>query len=101
MVLTEHADIFQGLRKFLDPCMRLHLKEDYKAASKGIHKVPAHMEKGFSEEVQNMMNQGIIRKMRDDKHSEWVNSYPLVTKKAPDAHLKILFLLEKSREQIF
>ena len=63
--------------------MRLHLKGGHKAASRGICKVPVCMQEGFAEEVKNMMNQGIIRWMRDDKHSEWVNSYVLVTKKAP------------------
>ena len=47
MVLTEHADIFHGLGTFLGPPMRFHLKEGYKAALRGIHKVPIHMEKGF------------------------------------------------------
>ena len=35
-VLTEHAYVFQGLRKFPGSTMRLHLKEGYKAASRGI-----------------------------------------------------------------
>ena len=43
------------------------------------------MEKGFAEKVQKMMNQGIIRWMRDDEQYEWVNSYVLVTKKVPDS----------------
>ena len=84
MVLTEQTYVFYGLGKFPGPPMRLHVKEGYKAASRGICKVPVHMEKGFAEEVQNMMNQGIIRRMRDDAHSEWVNSYVLVIKKAPN-----------------
>ena len=32
-----------------------------------------------------MVNQGIIRRMGDDEHSEWVNLYVLVTKKASDS----------------
>ena len=82
MVLIQHADVFQGLEKFPGPPMRLHLKEDYIAASRGICKVHVNMEKEFAEEVQNMMNQGIIRRMRDDEHSEWVILYVLVTMKA-------------------
>ena len=39
--------------------------------------------------------------MRDDECSEWVNSYVLLTKKAPDGMPKIWFLLKKSGEQIF
>ena len=57
----EHAGIFQGHRKFPGPPMRLHLKQGYKAALRGILKVPLHMETGFEEEVKNMVNQGIIR----------------------------------------
>ena len=66
-VLTEHADVFQGLGKVPGPLLRLHSKECYKAASSAIHKVPVHMEKGFAEDVENMVNQDIIRSMRDDR----------------------------------
>ena len=97
-VLTEHTDAFQRLRKFPGPPVRLHLKEGYKAASQGICKVPVHMEKGFVEDVQNMMNQGIITRMRDDEHSEWVTSYVLVTKKAPYGMPENIVSAKRSRE---
>ena len=74
--------------------MRIHLKEGYNAALRGICKVPLHMEEVFVEEVQNMMNQGIIRCMRDDEHSEWVNIYILVTKKAQGSMSEITDLSE-------
>ena len=70
MVLTELADVVWGLGKLPGPPVRLHLKEGYKAASRGILKVLIHMEKGFAEEILNMMNQDIIRSMGDDKHFE-------------------------------
>ena len=44
-----------------------------------------------------MVNQGIIRWMRDDEHSEWVNSYVLVTKNAPDGLPENMVSAEKVR----
>ena len=58
------------------------------------------MEKGFTEEVENMVNQGIIRWMRDDEHSELVNSYVQVTKKASDDMLENIVSVEKDRTDI-
>ena len=49
-----HTDVFQALSKFAGQPLRLYLKEGYMAASRGIHKVPIHMEKRFAEEVENM-----------------------------------------------
>ena len=46
-VLTEHADVFKGLGKFPGSSVHLHLKKGYKAASRGICKVPVHMEKNL------------------------------------------------------
>ena len=69
----------------------------YKAASTGTHKVPVYIEKGFAEEVENTVNQGIIRWMRDDEHSEWVKVYVLVTKKGPDSMLENMVSAEKVR----
>ena len=64
--------------------MKLHLKEGYRTAMIGICEVPVHMEKGFAEEVKNMVSEGIIRWMRHGEHSEWVISYVLVARKVPD-----------------
>ena len=100
-VLTEHLDVSQGLQKFPGPPVRLHLKEGYKAALRGICKVPVHMEKEFVKDVENMVNQGIIRQMRDYKHSEWANSYVQVTKKAPHGMPRNMVSAEKVRRKIF
>ena len=94
-MLTEHADVFQVLGKFPGPPVRLHPKEGYKAASRGIHKVPVHMEKGFAGEVVNIVNQGIIRWIRDDDHSKLVNSYVLVNKRAQDGTAENMVSAEK------
>ena len=77
--------------------MRLHLIQGYKAAQEEFEKFLFIWTKNLQEKLRTWVNQGIIRWMRNDEQPEWVNSYVLVTKKAPDRTPENMVSAEKVR----
>ena len=77
-VLSQFSGCFEGIGHFpVDP-YRFHLKPDCKPARHAPRKVPVHLEAAFKEEIDSLVEQGILEEVKE--HNDWVNSYVIVEK---------------------
>ena len=81
-VIKTYQDVFQGLGKLPGEPYKLKLKEGARPAMHRIRSVPVHLRESFDEEVKRLVELGVLEKMSDDTHSEWINSYVVVEKTA-------------------
>ena len=70
--------------RFLGDPYKFHLKPDYKPARHAPRKVPVHLETAFKEDIESLVNQGILEEVKE--HTDWVNSYVIVEKDTGNHH---------------
>ena len=61
---------------------KFQLKDNAKPARHAPRKVPIHLQDAFHCEIRNLEKLGILEETKDV--TEWVNSFVIVEKKAPD-----------------
>ena len=81
-ILQVYSDVFTGIGKFPGPPYKFQLKDDAKPARHAPRKVPIHLQDAFHREIRNLEKLGILEETKDV--TEWVNSFVIVEKKAPD-----------------
>ena len=81
-ILHVYSDVFTGIGKFPGPPYKFQLKENAKPARHAPRKVPIHLQDAFHHEIRNLEKLGILEETKDV--TEWVNSFVIVEKKAPD-----------------
>ena len=83
-ILSQYSGCFEGIGHFAgDPC-KFHLKPEYKPARHAPRKVSIHLESAFKEEIESLVNQGILEEVKE--HTDWVNSYVIVEKDTGNHH---------------
>ena len=80
-ILSQYSGCFEGIPG--DP-YRFHLKPDHKPVRHAPRKVPVHLEAAFKEEIESLVNQGILEEVKE--HTDWVNSYVIVEKDTGNQH---------------
>ena len=83
-ILSQYSGCFEGIRRFPGDPYKFHLKPDYKPARHAPRKVPVHLETAFKEEIDSLVKQGILEKVKE--HTDWVNSYVIVEKDTGNHH---------------
>ena len=83
-ILSQYSGCFEGIGHFPGDPYKFHLKPDYKLARHAPRKVPVHLEAAFKEEIESLVNQGILEEVKE--HTDWVNSYVIVEKDAGNHH---------------
>ena len=83
-ILSQYFSCFEGIGHFPGDLYRFHHKADYKPARHAPRKVPVHLEAAFKEEIESLVKQGILEEVKE--HTDWVNSYVIVTKDTGNHH---------------
>ena len=81
-ILHVYSDVFTGIGKFPGPPYKFQLKENARPARHAPRKVPIHLQDAFHREIHNLEKLGILEETKDV--TEWVNSFVIMEKKAPD-----------------
>ena len=84
-ILSQYSSCFEGIGCFPGDPYKFHLKPDHKPARHAPRKVPVHLEKAFKEEIDSLVNQGILEEVKE--HTDWVNSYVIVEKDTGNVHV--------------
>ncbi|KAK0148839.1 hypothetical protein N1851_010750 [Merluccius polli] len=83
-LLTEFADLFQGVGKLKDFQVKLHIKKDVPPTAQPHRRVPFHMRKRIEAELQRLEDLDIIEKV--DGPTPWVSPIvPVPKPKDPEA----------------
>ena len=77
-ILSQYSHCFEGIGRFPGNPYKFHLKLEHKPAQHAPRKVPIHLESAFKEEIESLVNQGILEEVKE--HTDWVNSYVIVEK---------------------
>ena len=83
-ILSKYSDCFEGIGCFPGDPYKFHLKPEHKPARHAPRKVPIHLESAFEEEIESLVNQGILEEVKE--HTDWVNSYVIVEKDTGNHH---------------
>ena len=83
-ILSQYSSCFEGIGCFPGDPYRFHLKPDHKRTRHAPRKVPVHLEAAFKEEIESLVKQGILEKVKE--HTDWVNSYVIVEKDTGNHH---------------
>ena len=83
-ILSQYSGCFEGIGCFPGDPYKFHLKPDYKLARHAPRKVPVHLEAAFKEEIESLVEQGILEEVKE--HTDWVNSYVIVEKDTGNHH---------------
>ena len=83
-ILSQYSGCFEGIGCFPGDPYKFHLKPEYKPALHAPRKVPIHLESAFKEEIESLMNQEILKEVKE--HTDWVNSYVIVEKDTGNHH---------------
>ena len=83
-ILSQYSGCFEGIGCFPGDPYKFHLKPDHKPARHAPRKVPVHLEAAFKEEIESLVKQGILKKVKE--HTDWVNSYVIVEKDTGNHH---------------
>ena len=59
-ILETYSDLFQGIGTFPGDPYKFNLKKDAKPARHAPRKVPIHLKEAFREEIDNLVEQGIL-----------------------------------------
>ena len=82
---SHYSGCFEDVGHFPGEPYKFHLKPEHKPARHAPRKVPIHLEDAFKEEIQLLMDQGILEEVKE--HTDWVNSYVIVEKDSGSHHL--------------
>ena len=94
-ILSQYSGCFEGIGHFPGDPYKFHLKPDHKPARHAPRKVPVHLEAAFKEEIESLVNQGILEEVKE--HTDWVNSYVIVEKDTGNHHSPNHTIKEKTR----
>ena len=83
-ILSQYSGCFEGIGHFPGDQYKFHLKPEHKPAQHAPRKVPIHLETAFKEEIESLVNQGILEEVKE--HIDWVNSYVIVEKDTGNHH---------------
>ena len=83
-ILSQYSGCFEGIGHFPGDPYKFHLKPDHKPARHAPRKVPVHLETAFKEEIESLVNQGMLEEVKE--HTDWVNSYVIVEKHTGNHH---------------
>ena len=83
-ILSQYSSCFEGIGCFPGDPYKFHLKPEHKPARHAPRKVPIHLESAFKEEIESLVKQGILEKVKE--HTDWVNSYIIVEKDTGNHH---------------
>ena len=79
-LVTKYQNVFIGEGKLKDQQVRLHVREDIKPVLQPQRRIPYHLRKAVTNELEKLMEQGIIEKVIDQP-TPWVSPIVCVPKK--------------------
>ena len=82
--LSQYSGCFEGIGHFPGDLYKFHLKPDHKPARHAPRKVPVHLETAFKEEIESLVKQGRLEKVKE--HTDWINFYVIVEKDTGNHH---------------
>ena len=74
-VLKEYKDVFTGLGRLKVEPVKIHLKEGAKPCRRPCRRVPVAMRQKFKDELDNLENRDVLRKLKPNEVPEWLNSF--------------------------
>ena len=83
-ILSQYSGCFEGIGHFPGDLYKFHLKPEHKPAWHAPRKVPIHLETTFKEEIESLVEQGILEEVKE--HTDWTNSYVIVEKDTGNHH---------------
>ena len=83
-ILSQYSGCFEGIGHFPGDLCKFHLKPEHKPAQHAPRKVPIHLEAAFKDEIESLVKQGILEKVKE--HTDRVNSFVIVEKDTGNHH---------------
>ena len=84
-LVRQHPKLFQGIGKLKDAGVKLHIDEAVTPVAQPVRRIPFHIRKKVSDELDNLERQGIIEKVKGA--TPWVSPLVIIPKKNGDVRL--------------
>ncbi len=85
-MVSKYPDVFTGIGT-LPGTVHLELVDDYTPHQTAVRRIPISLQEPVRQEVEKMLNDGIIRRVDDSEHTEFCNSFVIV--RCPNGQVRL------------